>query len=292
MKQDLIFTQTKEQTPLTFEDLRLLVPAAFTATKSEDRAERYSHITTSTAIEILGDYQFFPTSARQVKARTRTANKYAQHMIAFSCLNGLLDTDEGRPQIILYNSGDGRSAVRMFSGFYRFICSNGLIAGNGFEVKAGHFQTTASRFDTMVRQAAKTLPEILENIDQLKATELSYPEQRQLANEAMQIRWPRLDTTQMDWSKPGAYSTPATAEHLLFCHRSADVEFNAWTTYNRIQEKLIRGGAEIFSITEKKPDGIWRKSKAVGSVQASLDINRKLWDLVKDHSQRKQAVTA
>ena len=57
----------------------------------------------------------------------------------------------------------------MFAGFYRFICSNGVIAGNGFEVKAGHYQTTATRFEEMIKEAAQRLPDMLQQIEGLKA---------------------------------------------------------------------------------------------------------------------------
>ena len=54
---------------------------------------------------------------------------------------------------------------------------------------------------------------------------------------------------------------------------------NAWITFNRMQERLIRGGAEVLSVTQRNPRGKYRRSKAVGSVANSLKINRDLWDL-------------
>jgi hypothetical protein len=279
MKQDLIFSRNANNATLTLEQIQAKAPAAFTDTKSPDRADRYAHINTSQAIEILADYGYNVTQAAQVRSRTQEANKYAQHLIALSNPD-LRDPFEGQPEIILYNSGDGRSALRMFTGFYRFICSNGIVAGNGFEVKARHYQTTASRFEGMIKETAETFPAMMENIQRMKERKLDPDQLTEFAMRAAAIRWQPFNTWE---EKPGTYSTFLTASQLMQPKRQADVGPDLWRSLNIAQEGLIRGGVSVHSVTDKQPAGKTRSARAIGSVKASLDINRQLWDLVADY---------
>ena len=84
---------------------------------------------------------------------------------------------------------------------------------------------------------------------------------------------------------PGNYATPTTAASLIQVRRAGDLKSDLWTTYNKIQEGLIRGGADTFSVTKRNPSGVNRKARPLGSVKAALDVNRKLWDLVNDRAE-------
>ena len=278
MKHDLIFTRAVNNGTLNAERIQQLAPAVYTDEKGPARSARYAHINTSQAIDILADYGYQVTQAAQVRGRTVEANKYGQHLVALSNPD-LPELPDGRPEIILYNSGDGKSAVRMFAGFYRFICSNGLVAGNGFEVKAAHYQTTANRFEEMITEAAQRLPDMLTRIEQLRDVRLEYTQELALSRQAAGIRWKDLTSAPEAEISKGTYTTGATAWNLLKVNRSEDLEPNAWITLNRIQEGLIRGGAEVLSVTDKTPAGKIRKAKAVRSVASSLKINRDLWNM-------------
>ena len=278
MKHDLIFTRALNNGTLTAERIQQLAPAVYTDEKGPARSARYAHINTSQAIDILADHGYQVTQAAQVRGRTAEANKYGQHLVALSNPD-LPELPDGRPEIILYNSGDGKSAVRMFAGFYRFICSNGIVAGNGFEVKAAHYQTTANRFEEMITEAAQRLPDMLTRIEQLRDVRLDYMQELALSRQAAGIRWKEWTSTPDADLVKGTYATGSTAWNLLKVNRSEDLEPNAWVTFNRIQEGLIRGGAEVLSVTNKTPAGKIRKAKAVRSVASSLKINRDLWNM-------------
>ena len=278
MKHDLIFTRAFNNGTLSAERIQQLAPAVYTDEKGPARSARYAHINTSQAIDILADHGYQVTQAAQVRGRTAEANKYGQHLVALSNPD-LPELPDGRPEIILYNSGDGKSAVRMFAGFYRFICSNGIVAGNGFEVKAAHYQTTANRFEEMITEAAQRLPDMLTRIEQLRDVRLDYMQELALSRQAAGIRWKEWTSTPDDELAKGTYATGSTAWNLLKVNRTEDLEPNAWVTFNRIQEGLIRGGAEVLSVTNKTPAGKIRKAKAVRSVASSLKINRDLWNM-------------
>lgn len=285
MANDVIFSRKSDNSPLSLADIHDRAPAALWNIKGEDRGAGYQHITTGQAVEILADYGFRPTQAAQVKSRTRSASLYAQHMLALS--NPDYTSDEGTPEIILYNSGDGKSALRMFAGFYRFICSNGLVAGSGFEVRARHSKATAGMFEGMIKDTAESFPGMLAAVDQLKATSLDIQAEAELSRQAVALRWKALEPGHMIDGEitPGNYATPTTAASLIQVRRAGDLKPDLWTTYNKIQEGLIRGGADTFSVTKRNPSGVNRKARPLNSVKAALDVNRKLWDLVNDRAE-------
>ena len=278
MKQDLIFSRNHDNSPLTLEQIQHRAPAAFVTDKSPDRSNRYAHINTSQAIEILADYGYQVTQAAQVRSRTQSASNYAQHMLALSNPDQRA-IDEGRPEIVLYNSGDASSSLKMFAGFYRFICSNGIVAGNGFEVKARHYQTTASRFESMIKEAAECLPVMIDNIERMKNIRLDQVQELSLERQAARIRLKAWEDQDQAETLRGCYATGATTWNLLKTRRAEDLEPTAWTAFNRIQEGLIRGGVEVLSVSKTKPAGKPRKAQAIASVKEAVRVNRNLWDL-------------
>ena len=280
MKHDVIFSRYANDAFLNADKIQELAPAVYTETKNPERSNRYAHINTAQAITILADHGYQVTQAAQVRNRTQAATLYGQHMIALSNPDIAPGDGEGRPEIVLYNSGDGKSALRMFAGFYRFICSNGIVAGNGFEVKAAHYQTTAGKFEEMIKTAGERLPVMYDNVTRLKAFEVPYQAEIRLAEQAMKLRWNEYPAPIMQSDiKPGTYAAGSTAVGLLKIKRSEDLQPNAWTIFNKIQEGLIRGGPEVISVTKNNPGGSYRKSKALGSVASSLKVNRNLWDM-------------
>ena len=281
MTQDLIYSRNTSNAPLSLVDIMERAPAALWNVKGEQRGENYAHIQTRQAIDILADHGYQVTQAAQVKSRRHSDALYARHLLALS--NPDLEGEEGTPEIILYNSGDGKSALRMYAGFYRFICSNGLVAGSGFEVKARHSKATASNFEGMIKRTAENFPWMLAQIRQMKATTITANRELALAEDAVKLRWDKFSRDHLDDEgnfKHGIYSTPMTVRGLINPTRAEDQPRNLWTSFNKIQEGLIRGGVKTLSVTKRNPGGTTRKSRPMGNVKASLDVNRQLWDLV------------
>jgi hypothetical protein len=106
------------------------------------------------AVEVLADHGYHPVQAAQKKTRKASANAYAEHLIAFA--QDRADDGETRPEIVLYNSHDATSSLKLFAGAFRFICSNGIVAGDGYEAKARHVGSSVEGVDAMLRDACPT----------------------------------------------------------------------------------------------------------------------------------------
>jgi hypothetical protein len=206
-------------------------------------------------------------------------------MVAFKPLQALEQGGQESPEILLYNSHNGRSSLRLYVGIFRFVCSNGLVAGEGFTAKLRHSRLTAASFSDLVIDQAQALPDLLERAENMKGQEIELSQAMAFAKKAATLRW-EFDPRDAELGREyqgklrGAYaSRHYTLQDMLQSRRYEDRGPNLWRVFNRVQESLIRGGVNILSYTDRKPYGTLRQAKAVQSLPETVRINRNLWDL-------------
>jgi len=277
---DLIHTHKPNAATLTRDEVMQACPAAFTKHASPATSERYGFVSTSNAIDILADHGFAPVRAIQKPVRKMSDLAYADHMLTFAP-TGLADpTAPDRAEIVLYNSHNGKSALKLFAGNFRMICSNGLVAGEGFEAKARHSKLTAQGFSDMVTQQAESLPEMMQRIERMKETTLETWQALGLALRATQLRWEHEND--VEGMPNGSFAYNRTVNDMIRPNRFEDRQQDLWTYFNTAQEKLIRGGARVLSHTKAtrlRGYPTIRKARAISSLPESIRINRQLWDL-------------
>lgn len=285
MPLDLIYSQNENATALSFNTIIKECPAVLTECASPETSGRYGFVNTLQAMQVLGDHGFRPTKATQTPSRKPENKPYAMHMLSFAHDDYLRNPyNETRPEIILYNSHDGRSSLKLFAGAYRFICSNGLVAGDGFESKMRHSKTTANGFEKLLTETAESLPRMMQRITQLQETEIDNSNKViDFAYNAAKLRWEKAPNSYAEISEVGTYHDKETIRGLLGATRIDDQGPNAWRVFNRVQESILRGGADILSLTKKaKETGQgwkYRKAKGVCSLPETIRLNRELWNL-------------
>lgn len=279
---NLIFSRRADDAVLSPAELYSLTPAAFAEKPIETASERYGHITTLDAIEVLHDYGWYPVQAAQKKGRTAERHSHAEHFIAFARGGdeGYF-RDAGRPEVVIYNSSDKTSSLKLFAGWFRFICSNGIHAGEGFSAKLHHTKSAANNFEGLLINTLEQMPAMIDRIDRMQGRSLMVPEIMTLAGEASKIRWkPIEDRTE---EEIGSFADDRTIRSLLHRRRYADQQVedgvSLWEMFNRVQEGVLRGGAVLQSYSKAAPYGSLRKARPLGSVRQIVDANRKLWDL-------------
>jgi hypothetical protein len=265
---DLIYTRRANATPLTIGQVAQLAPAAFNDAPHPETSDRYRPVSTLDAMAVLADHGYRPVQAAQKKSRKASASRYAEHLIAFAQDHAA--DGETRPEIVLYNSHDASSSLKLFGGAFRFICSNGIVAGDGYEAKARHVGSSVEGVEDMLRDIVTGLPTMLDCIDAMRRTEIDHEQAIDFAYNAASLRWEMMpsqdEIATADDPLRGSYADRRTARDLLRAYRREDAQPTAWHTFNRAQEALIRGGARIASYTDRSPHGTRRKARAVGSV--------------------------
>lgn len=274
MSKHVIFSRNANNGILSTERIAQLAPAVFATTKHERLTDRYVSLHTSDVLPVLADYGYQPVQAAQKRSRG-TSPEFAQHMMAFAKVDGIdAPIEDIRPEIILYNSHDGTGSVKLFAGAFRFICSNGIVAGDGFSSRIYHSKSLLG-FEQMLRNTVETLPSLMEKINRLRSIQLDGEQARELAIAGVNTRW--VEYTGQETK--GSYAVAQTVKDVIAVNRREDNMADAWTVFNRVHEGVIRGNALIRSITAVHPEGVMRKARALSSIKEHVRINQELWNI-------------
>jgi hypothetical protein len=285
---DLIYSRKANNTALDIKTLIEKCPAILTETASPETSGRYGFVSTMQAINVLDDWGYKPTQSRQTPSRKSEKKPYAQHMLSFAHESDLnADNAETRPEIILYNSHDGRSALKLFAGAYRYICSNGLIGGDGFQHKLNHVGKGPNDFENLLAGTIESMGEMMDTIEFLQNHDDTTPVHiLDFAYNAAKLRWEKAPETIDENTATGSFFNDQTLKGLARYQRPDDMDpNNAWKAFNVIQENLLRGGPRVLSLSPKakaENQGFkYRDCKAVKSLPEIVRINQGLWDNAK-----------
>ncbi len=260
----------RSTTPLSNDQIARYAPSVLAQEAHESRGERYTFIPTIEVLDGLRREGFQPFEVRQTRVRDQSKREHTKHLVRLRHESSITSLEEV-PEIILLNSHDGSSSYQLLSGFFRFVCSNGLIAGDVCnDIRVRH---SGNVVDDVIEGAVRVLDnveEIAGRIDTYKSITLAPQEAVVFANAALSLRW--------DEDK-----APVQADQVLRTRRWADNKADLWTTFNRVQENLLKGGLAGRSTTGRRST-----TRAVGGVNENVKFNRALWSLADDLAQLKQ----
>jgi hypothetical protein len=190
---------------------------------------------------------------------------YQKHRAIFTSPLLKFDSNDGVPQLLLTNSHDGTSSVILQLGFFRIVCSNGLVVGKYLcePVRIRHTapnieQEIEKGIEYIVAQCAK----LNESITKMKAKQLDDEQIRKFQASSLAIKFPESKIKDFEFR----------------INRTEDKKTDLFTVFNVVQENLIRGGAKVTIENELNQDVVKRLRKT-SSIQTQTDINTALWDL-------------
>lgn len=263
---------------LTKERMRSICPQAFAQHPTSQVSDKYVFVSTETVIDDLGKLGWVPVIARQRKSRQGVTTRFSPHMIIFQhpdirITNG--EGDEMTAAIILMNSHDGTSTFQFRIGFYRAICSNGLVvAEKEFEaIRIRHIGYTFERLKEMTLKIVEVVKEKVEIINTMIDRQLSEEEQMDMALRAMLIR-----AGVNPQAKDGPVYSQDTLKEVLAPRREQDKASDLWTVFNRVQEAVVRGGFRA-QVEGKKA----RTVKAIKSFEKDVRVNQQLFELALEY---------
>ena len=261
----------RSDSPLSNDQIAAHAPSVLATEAHESRGDRYAFIPTIQVIDGLRNEGFQPYEVRQTKVRDQSKREFTKHMVRLRHAD-VIGSESEVPEIILLNSHDGTSSYQLLSGFFRFVCSNGLIAGDiQDDIRVRH---SGKVVDDVIEGSFRVLDDIKQiegRLDAYKSTQLTFDEQNAFANAALQLRW--------DEGK-----APVTAEDALRTRRFDDRKSDLWTTFNRVQENLLKGGLYGRGTTGRR-----LTTRPVGGVNENVKLNRALWTLADQMAQLKAA---
>jgi hypothetical protein len=258
-------TAVRSPIALTDDQIRAVAPSIFASEAHESRSHRYAYIPTIDVLNGLRKEGFSPFMACQTRCRNEGKKEHTKHMMRLRHTSQINTTESN--EIILINSHDGSSAYQMLSGVFRFVCANGMVVGEAQnDVRMRH---SGEVVDNVIEGAFRVLEDfeaVDASRDGMKALTLNSGEQAAFAHAALALRY---DTS--------AALAPVTETQLLNARRGADTGADLWTTFNRVQENVIRGG-----LPARNARGQRTRTREVQGIDQNIKLNRALWVLAEE----------
>jgi hypothetical protein len=252
---------------LTIDELYRSVPAAFAKSPADNVSDRYSFISSRSVISRLAEAGWYPTKAYQSpKVRDQT---HATHQITFNRENASIKIGGVIPQIHLFNNHAALKRATLRAGFYRWVCSNGLVVSvpGTVDVRFSyvHIDGAAFNFDVSFEAALKQIDTASTQIEKWMSVPLNFIEQQEFAARAVLLR----NHHDPVWTKH------FDAHEFLTRRRKDDLSSDLWTVFNVVQENIMKGGVQ----------GAYRETKPITQVVEVQRINEGLWQLATEYGQ-------
>lgn len=275
--------RAKGNEALSEDQLRRFVPSIFAEAAHDSRSDRYAYIPSVAVMKGLVGEGFLPVAARQSSPRDEGRLGHTKHMVRFrKAGTGQLAVGDVTPEIIMVNAHDGTSSYNLMAGLFRLVCLNGMVvsAGDIANVRVQHTGKPETIVQQVIEGAYAVLKESVRALDapkQWSQIKLNNDERIALAESAHTMRFADAE---------GNVETPIKASQLLVPRRHADQPTDLWTTFNVIQENVIRGGLSAFNRDGNRVRRV--TTRQINGIDQDVRLNKALWALGAHMAELKQ----
>lgn len=254
-------------TPLTRDQIAIAAPSVFATRPHPAVSSKYCFVPTYEVVQQLEGEGFFPIHARQSRARTTEGYQFVAHSVRFrhkSSFDGGLYVGKEIAEVILTGSHDRSSTLQFSAGVFRTVCENGMIVNEKNESMTfrhiGGVDLSRRLIEAVVLASSEAQAAV-NRANQWKGIALPVAKQLELARRVIEVK----GETRFS---PGRILEAQRPED----YAAEDGTRDLWTTFNVIQEHLVRGGVPYTSQTGRQ-----LKTRPVRSVLGDLNLNRSLW---------------
>jgi hypothetical protein len=251
---------------LSEEALHAKAPSIFASGPMQGVSDRYTFVPTARIVSGLEEHDWVPVDVEEQSIRNEARRGFQKHMIRFRRAEQMQTLDEWNVELVLLNSHDRGCAYQLHAGIFRRVCSNGLVMSEG-SFEAIRFRHSKLDTDEVVQASFRLLeylPRVGELVNRFRCRALEARESLALAEHALVMRYGSLQ------------KAPVEVDTLLRARRPEDEGIDLWTTLNRVQENLVRGGVSDFHRDRR---GKLRSVRALRGIDSKVSLNKGLWGL-------------
>jgi hypothetical protein len=250
-------------------------PVTATSKISTNNSNQYQFTSSDEIGKALQDQGFVLDGVSYAKPTKEENKGFQKHIMLFSRPDLIVDGGN-KLQLLVTNSHDGKSALKLNAGVYRAVCANGLVAGNDmYSTRVLH---KGQDFQNKLRESLEYIMSQMNNLKgEVEAMQSIMLTKEQAYDYAMSMAEYRLKDVDL---------AGINVESIVKLHRQSDTENDLYTFFNRVQENIIRGGigyvknVEILD-ADGKVAGIKKKAcktREVKAISKSMDLNKTLWN--------------
>lgn len=228
-------------------------------------SDRYEAIDTIEVIDTLHSHGFEINQISGAYSKN-IGHRDQKHTVSMINRDLKVGDDGTYARAIIHNSYNARAAFKLIAGMFRAACTNGLVFGKVGEVanlRQRHTGDTSVALEQIEQYLGK-LPQMAQLVQTYKDHPLTEIEMERAVNAMTQLRQRIIWGSKFD-EKNFAVDQDSVLEVL----RQEDAKKDAWTVFNVIQEKVIKGGYMYKPFAHSS----LRKAKGVRNIVTSEKIN-------------------
>ena len=278
----------RDMAALSREEIQERAPSIFAVTGQAGLSERYQPYSTSEVINLMEKEAWLPVRAQEQRVLNPERKGYQKHLIRFRHQKDIADLAGGRVEIgreffeiVLVNSNDGKCSYQISSGIFRLVCLNGAIVGSeAYSMRVKHFGNDPREVLKASLSIAEKAPAVMQLVDAMKGVELTSEEQVAFAKSAYLLKYEENPEKRVEVDSEGnervVEPISFNPRHLLTPRRSFDAKGsnNLWTTFNIVQENMIKGQ----KVLANNRRGL-RSLRAIKGINEDIRLNKSLWTL-------------
>lgn len=233
-------------------------------------SSRYAFVPTTKVIQVLADYGWFPSFAKEKGIKSLTAG-YQTHLVRLrnADLSRRIHSKEYHPEILLKNNHCRTGSFELGLGIWRMVCSNGLVAGQSFGTqKIRHAGYAVQLVEAAIEALVRSADVMIDRVERFQSVNISTRRALDMAKEAIELKF-NSEERRFEMAP----------EEILVARRDEDRGDTLWQNYNRMQENLIKGGGR-----GRISNGRARTDRPINALERDIKLNRELWDLAERYA--------
>ena len=229
------------------ENKNLIRQDIITNNRGYNTSDRYVPIETQQVVDIIMEVEPEAKITGWVNSNVRKAVKEGtqRHAMMIRMPNSELVSGV-HGNLVLFNSSDRSSALKMYSGAFRAVCSNGIVfSDTGESLSELSIRHTNVEWKSLVyklmEEYAQNQLEKKRMVEAMQDRYMSYGDMGRLAERVTE-----------ELLNPMITGTVIDPLQLLVAKRAEDAHKDLWTVFNKMQEHILQGG--ITRIIDKSDD--------------------------------------
>lgn len=253
-----------------------VAPTLAASAPHDSRSDRYGFVPTLPILQGLYREGFKIHSIYTANVRDGSKVGFEKHMLRLRHASAKQQTERKvgdiHNEIVVVNSHDGSTCYQIFGGIFRLVCLNGMTVPDSGSAQIPNVKIKHT--GDIIRDVIEGSYEVFQSFDRLtearerfQSIKLLKDEQEALATAVLPLRF--------DVEQPK--DAPITAQQLLRARRYDDVGNDLWSTFNVIQENVIKGGVQ-----GRTGNGRRMTTRNIKGIDQDLRVNKGLW-LLTEH---------
>ena len=261
---------------LTNDQIMLGAPSVFATEPHHEVSDRYGFQSTIDVVDALRFEGWMPVDATQKNVRDKSKRELTTHLLRFRRLDNDIQVGDSVVELLLKNAHDRSSSFVLHAGLFRMACANGIIIADSTFAKMSvrHGKNIVNDIIEGSYDIIDEVPTITHHVEGMQNTMLSGAQRNDFARDAYTMAFGEKDENDLT-------SDASIVNQLLRYKRQADSGHDLWSTFNVVQENIIRGGVQTTKINDK---GRVRRNtrREVTSIDKNIKLNKALWEMATD----------